>query len=173
MTDALEAAGVPARDVLVTVLAAEADEGVVDLLDARHRATTFRERSGHSLGPERAYLRATAPISRFYLVQALPGPVDCRLTCRLSTGGEVTVVLNGQHPIQVEVAETWTTHELVLDACAGLNVLEVRWPRPRPRSAQVLEKAACRLERGVYPDTFVVFGEVHTLTATASQAQVV
>jgi hypothetical protein len=170
MTDALEAAGVSARGVLARVLAAEADEGLVDLLSARHCASTFRERSGHSLGPQRAYLRATAPVSRFHFVQSLPGPVRVRLTCRVAGGGKARVALNDRQPIEIDAAGTWATHPLTFDARAGLNVLEIGWPPPHPRSAQLLEHAARRLERGVYPDAFVAFGEVHTLTVQAAMA---
>jgi hypothetical protein len=165
MVGALEAAGVAARTSATTLLQQhDAPEGPIDLLDARRRATTFRERGGYSLGPERAYVQALDTTSLFFLTRAAGGPVRCRLTCRLpGGGGEVSVRMNGVPAGTLAARREWTTFDVTLPGAAGVNRIELDWPLlpPPPDS---LERAARRLERGTYPDVLPIFGEVHAFT---------
>lgn len=162
MVGALEAAGVAARVHAAALLREDDASGrVVDLLAARRRATTFRERGGYSLGPERAYVQALDTTSAFFVTRADARPLRCRLTCRLPGGkGAVVVSMNGVPASTLPAWREWTTFEFTLPGTAGINRIELAWPvlPPPPDS---LERAARRLERGAYPDVLPVLGEVH------------
>ena len=165
MVGALEAAGVAARAHVTELLREEGPSGrPVDLLAARRRATTFRERGGHSLGPQRAYVQALDTTSVFLVVQADARLLRSRLTCRLPGGeGAVVVSVNGVAASTLRVRREWTTFELTLPGGVGVNRIELEWPL-LPVPPDSLERAARRLERGTYPDVLPVFGEVHAFT---------
>ena len=59
----------------------------------------------------------------------------------------------------------WTTHEFALPLDRGRNVIELQWPPPRPDAAAEFERAARRLERGLYPEVLAAFGELHAFVA--------
>jgi hypothetical protein len=167
IVDALEEAGVAARAHVAALVADEGTAGrLVDLLTPRLRATTFRERSGHSLGPERAYVQSFDTVSTFALPRADAGSIRCSLTCRLPGGeGVVTVRMNGVPVRTVAAGRKWTTVVLTLPVDRGVNRIELEWPLLPPR-ADSLERAARRLESGVYPDVLPAFGEIHAFTAS-------
>lgn len=150
----------------------------LDLLAARHHARTFRDRNAYSLAPGRAYYRALDLVSSFVFPRPADGPLAARLTCRLpgaDDGGEaeVGVSLNGRSVGRLAVGRTWRTFALGLPAEAlrdGVNELCLTWPLLAPRSAELLERGARRLERGVYPDVLPAWGEIHALTLDAGGA---
>jgi hypothetical protein len=152
-------------DLRRELLLAESGEGQVDLLDPRLAAATFGDRSGHTLGPQRSFLRATVPVSRFFLVRRAAGVAVARLTCRAP--GDVEVRVDGVPATSVPGVAEWSTFELRLPVRAGLNVVELAWPPAPPSAAQDGRQAADRLERGIYPDALRVRGEVHAFTVDA------
>jgi hypothetical protein len=165
MVGTLEAAGVSARAKAATLLREDHPPGhPADLLDARRRATAFRERAGYSLSPERAYVQALDTTTAFFLTRAVAGPVRCRLTCRLPGGhGEVGVRMNGGPKAVLAARREWRTVEFTLPGVVGVNRIELDWPL-LPPPADSLERAARRLECGTYPDVLPAFGEIHAFT---------
>ncbi len=173
VADALEADGTPAREEVLTILRAEHGRARhVDLLDPRYRATTFRERGGYSLGPERAYHRALDLVSRFFLIRDRPEPVLLRIAARLPAGeGDVGVRVNGTTVGAFAATRAWRNAEMQVAADAlriGINRVELVWPLLALPSAELLEEAARRLERGVYPEVLPAYGELHAFTAEAA-----
>jgi len=165
MVQALEAAGLPARTSVASLLAEEDGPEPIDLCAPARRAVTFRERGGHALAAERGYVQAFTTTSVFFLRRAREGRVSCRLTCRLPGGsGEVGVRINGVTVGSVAADVRWKTFALHLDTERGLNRIGLEWPLKAP-PADAFEQAARRLERGAYPDVLPVFGEVHAFTA--------
>ncbi|HEV8585232.1 MAG TPA: hypothetical protein VGT02_09715 [Methylomirabilota bacterium] len=139
----------------------------IDLLAARHRARTFRERTGYSLGAARAYHRALDVTSSFFFRLDAPRAMALRLTCRLPGAGrstaEVAVLVNGEAVTRVEVGATWQTFELTLAAerfRTGPNEIRLEWPLIAPPWARMLEDAARRLERAAYPEVLAAYGEI-------------
>jgi hypothetical protein len=145
------------------VLIEEAAPLPLDLLAAKHRATTFRDVIGQGLGPVPGFVRATAPRSRFVVVRAAAEIVTARITLRAA--GDVAIVVNGAESARVPARTHWTATEFGLKLNRGRNVIELAWPTPRPDAAVEFERAARRLERGLYPDVLIAFGEVHAFTA--------
>ena len=157
------AAAAEADGLVDAVLLEEADPVPVDLLAPRHRATTFRDIVGQGLGPPLGFVRATAPISRFVVVRAQTENLSARITLRAS--GEVAVVVNGVRVATVPAGMRWTTAEVALPLDRGHNLIEIHWPPPQPNTSAQFERAARRLERGLYPDVLAAFGEVHAFVA--------
>ena len=145
------------------VLIEEAAVLPLDLLAPKHRATTFRDVIGQGLGPTPGFVRATAPRSRFVVVRANAETLTARITLRAA--GEVAIVVNGAESLRVPARRQWTTTEFGLTLNRGPNVIELRWPTPQPDAAAEFERAARRLERGLYPEVLIAFGEVHAFTA--------
>jgi hypothetical protein len=146
------------------LLLAENADGAVDLLEPRFDAATFGERGGHSLGPPRSFLRATGPTSRFFLVRREAGTAHARLTCRAA--GRVEVRVDGVGVATVAAEPAWCTFDLELPVRVGVNLVELVWPEAHPAGFEDRERAARRLERGLYPDTLPARGDVHALTVT-------
>jgi hypothetical protein len=138
---------------------------IIDLLNPRYRAFTFRDRGGYALAAERAYVRATALTSTFALIRAERGLVRLRITCRAPANADVIVRVNGERAGAVRVGTQWQTSCIGVPAREGVNWLELQWPPAAPASDE-LERAARRLERGLYPDVLPCYGEIHALTAT-------
>lgn len=145
------------------ILIEEAAPLPLDLLAPKHRATTFRDAIGQGLGPAPGFVRATAPSSRFVAVRATAETVTARITLRAA--GEVAIAVNGVECVRVSARPQWTTTAFTMRLNRGQNVIDVRWPTPQPDAAAEFERAARRLERGLYPDVLAAFGEVHAFTA--------
>ena len=158
------AAAADADGLVDAVLLEEADPVPVDLLAPRHRATTFRDVIGQGLGPLLGFVRATAPISRFVVVRAQAENLSARITLRAS--GVVAVVVNGVRVAELPSRMRWTTSELSLPLDRGHNLIELHWPPPQPDTSAQFERAARRLERGLYPDVLAAFGELHAFVAS-------
>jgi hypothetical protein len=158
------AAAADADGLVDAILLEEADPAPVDLLAPRHRATTFRDVVGQGLGPPLGFVRATAPISRFVVVRARAENLSARITLR--AGGVVAVVVNGVRVAALPAGMRWTTSELALPLDRGHNLIELHWPPPRPDTSAQFERAARRLERGLYPEVLAAFGEVHAFVAS-------
>ena len=165
---ALDAHGLDARPEVGRLLKADyAAADPVDLLDPHYRAFTFRDRGGYALAAERAFLRATDLVSRFALVRALAGTVRLEITCRARVAGEVRVRLNGQACGVLRTQPVWATSTVTVTAREGLNWIELEWPPSAP-PADEIERAARKLERGLYPDVLPAYAEIHALTASAA-----
>lgn len=179
VAEALEEQGVQARSRLEGLLRTDLAQPArpVNLLDRRFHAASFREREGHTLGPARAFHRSTDVRSRFFLVLAEAGPVLFSATCRLPGAGDelahVDVRANGVAVGSFAAGAEWETFTLDVPAGAlrpGVNAIELRWPMREPPWEEEIERAARRLERGIYPDPLPAFGEVHALAARWAQA---
>jgi hypothetical protein len=158
------AAAADAGDLVDRILIEEVDAAPLDLLAPRHRATTFRDVIGQGLGPLPGFVRATAPISRFVAVRAEAESLTARITLRAA--GEVGVVVNGNRVHNLAALPEWKTFEVGLALDRGYNAIELHWPPPRPNTTAEFERAARRLERGLYPEVLAAFGEVHAFIAT-------
>ena len=97
------------------------------------------------------------------LVRAGAETLTARVTLRAA--GEVAVFVNGAESARLPARMQWTTAEFGLSLNRGQNVIELRWPAPQPDCAVEFERAARRLERGLYPEVLIAFGEVHAFTA--------
>ena len=135
----------------------------LDLLSPRHRATTMRDVIGQGLGPAPGFVRVTAPRSRFVVSRANAETLTARITVRAQ--GDVGVIVNSVEVARIAAQPQWTTTEFSLELNRGRNVIELHWPAPRPDAAAEFERAARRLERGLYPEVLVAFGAVHAFTA--------
>jgi len=151
------------EDLIDNILIDEAVSTPIDLLAPKHRATTIRDVFGQGLGPSPGFVRATAPRSRFVLVRANAETLTARITLRAA--GEVAVFVNDAESARVRARMHWTTVEFAVALNRGQNVIELRWPAPQPDCAAEFERAARRLERGLYPEVLIAFGEVHAFTA--------
>lgn len=158
------AAAADADGLVDAILLEEADSVPLDLLAPRHRATTFRDVIGQGLGPLLGFVRATAPISRFVLARARAENLSARITLRAS--GVVAVVVNGVRVAELPAGMRWSTSALALPLERGHNLIELHWPPPRPDTSAQFERAARRLERGLYPEVLAAFGEVHAFVAS-------
>jgi hypothetical protein len=145
------------------ILIEEAAPAPLDLLTPRYRATTFREAIGLGLGPAPAYIRATARVSRFFVVRPRPERLHARLTLRCD--GVVSVDINGEAAGTLAGESRWKSFELPLVLARGRNVIELHWPAPRQNAPDLFEQAARRLERGLYPEVLVAFGELFEFRA--------
>ena len=132
------------------ILLDEADEPPLDLLRSRHRAATFREAVGQGIGPPLGFVRATAPVSRFFVVRARSEHLTGRVTLRAT--GNVEAVVNGGGGAVLPAEPRWKAYELPLPLNRGRNVVELRWLAPQPDAPKEFERAARRLERGLYPE---------------------
>jgi hypothetical protein len=98
------------------------------------------------------------------------GAARLELTVRLPGGsGEAEVALNGAVRERLSLDGSWRTEVLELPAGAlrrGLNELEISWPFAAAPKGE-LERAAHRLERGIFPDVYPAYGEIHTFAATS------
>ena len=144
------------------ILIEEASCLPLDLLAPKHRATTFRDVIGQGLGPAPGFVRATAPRSRFVAVRAHSEHVTARITLRAT--GDVVIVVNDVECVRVSALGQWMTAEFTMRLNRGQNVIEVLWPAPQPDASAEFERAARRLERGLYPEVLAAFGEVHAFT---------
>ena len=163
LADAMAAAA-GADGLVDRILIEEAALAPLDLLSPSHRAATFREAVGQGLGPAPGFVRATAPVSRFAVVRADAEQLTARITLRAA--GDVTVVVNGVRVGRLAAKPQWTTSDIALALNRGRNLVELHWPPPRPDAVAEFERAARRLERGLYPEVLVAFGELHAFTAS-------
>ena len=145
------------------LLIGEAAETPLDLLLPRHRASTFRDAVGQGLGPPLAFVRATALSSRFFVVRREAEELTGQVTLRAA--GSVTVMVNGVRTDVLQAEDRWKTFVIRLALSKGRNTIDLHWPAPQVDAAATFERAARRLERGLYPDALAAFGELYAFTA--------
>lgn len=162
LADALAAAA-GLDDLVDRVLISEAGSAPLDLLAARHRAATFREAVGQGMGPSLGFVRATASVSRFFVVR--PGAEELTGRITLRAAGPVSVIVNDVRVAELLGQSQWATHQVRLPLLSGRNVIELHWPPPKPDALAAFEHAARQIERGLFPETLAAFGEVHAFTA--------
>jgi hypothetical protein len=115
--------------------------------------------------------RAYTPDSSFALVQERSRAVQLQLCARLDDGqpeGELIVYVNGIEVARTTVGTRWRTWDVKMPANAirrGINDITVRWPREIVENGR-MDRAVGQLERGIKPELYPVFGEVHSLWAT-------
>ena len=120
-------------------------------------------------------LRAYAPESTFALVEDRPRAVQLTLCARLAPDqpeGQLAVDVNGAEALRATVGSSWRTWKVTVSAEAvrrGVNQITVRWPSSITESGH-LARAIDQLERGIKPELFPVFGEVHSFRATSLEA---
>jgi hypothetical protein len=89
--------------------------------------------------------------------------LHARLTLRCD--GVVSVDINGEAAGTLAGESRWKSFELPLVLARGRNVIELHWPAPRQNAPDLFEQAARRLERGLYPEVLVAFGELFEFRA--------
>jgi hypothetical protein len=115
--------------------------------------------------------RAYAPESVFALVADCPRPVHLQLCARLDRGqseGVLTLRINASETLRMSVSERWRSWEFTIPPEAihrGINEIILRWPTTITEDGRVA-RAIDQLERGLTPELFPVFGEVHSFWAT-------
>jgi hypothetical protein len=171
---ALQTIGIDVNARLVALQKTEHGQAcqAIDLLSYRYHATTFRERKGYSLGPERAYYQEYNTISTFYLIREERAAVTCQLTCRLpgrnTSTASVAVRVNDTQVHLLTIAGTWQMFTFMLPAEVlqeGINTIVLCWPLPVLSAEEIFEQEARKLERGCFPDVLPVFADISSFTA--------
>jgi len=182
MVDALENAGIPARERLERQRREEHSvrQHTIDLLEYYYYSSTNQTQEvealtwpDYRLPYDIRYFRSYRPESEFIFVGEAGYAVNLCLTCRLPkpTPREttITVKLNGLPQVEIAISSEWTTWDITLPGAVvrdGLNEVTVRWPMPEFRSAEALSKVPASLCAMKFPDFFPVFGEIHSFTAS-------
>jgi hypothetical protein len=126
----------------------------------------------------RDYYRAYNIESRFVFVGNAGCDVLLRLTCRLpgteDSEDKIFVEINGKRLAEEKVGAKWETREMVIGGEMvqdGLNAVIIHWPLPQLLGENAIEEAADSLVNGNLPEFFPVFGEIHSLVASAGGAE--
>lgn len=178
ITDALsEQKAQPPSDQLTTANLLREEHGIdswgVELLNRTYSDDSYLTPLNQS---SRAYYRASGPISRFKMVCKEPEAVRLRLTCRTrsdSCEGCVAIRIRGRDVGEGSLSRSWTTSAFVIPPellSPGINILEIHWPAPKWDLPAWKERVAGELETAKGADVCPVYGEVHSLVASACPA---
>jgi len=183
IVDALEEAGVPARERLDRLYREEQSTrfGESDLLNPFyfHSAGQWHElealnwpRSRVDYDPR--YFRAYWVDSKFVFVGEAGLPVNLSLSCRLpkySAGeGKISIDCNGKPQVEITLGKEWSSWNITIPGEAvrdGVNELEVHWPIPNFPTDEALAETMTRMCQLKYPEYYPIFGEIHVFTASS------
>jgi hypothetical protein len=120
-------------------------------------------------GSHSIYASAFWEESRFVFFAETGQDIRITFTYRVpfSSGGVVTVDLNGHRLAELPAERTWCTRRLsVPNGCVihGQNEISISWPTEEPPSDVLLNEAANHLLAMRLPYFHRVFGEIHTLS---------
>jgi len=182
MVDALEDAGIPARERLERLYREEHSTrfAVTDLLQAFYLQSADQPHELEALNWPLArvdydprYFRSYWTESKFVFVGEAGYGVGLSLTCRLPKfspeEGKITVACNGHSLVEITIGKEWSSWELTVPGDVirdGVNEIEVRWPMPEFRTDEALTEAIEKLCQWKYPEYYPIFGEIHTFTVS-------
>ena len=183
IVDALEEAGIPARERLERRYREEhsTQVGTTDMLHPYYYQSAGQPHEFEGLTWPLArvdydprYYRAYWPDSRFVFVGEAGYPVNLSLTCRLPKysvdKGKISIDCNGQPQGEVAVSKEWGAWDITIPGEAirdGVNEIEVHWPIPEFRAEEALNEVIVKLCQTRYPEYFPIFGEIHIFTASS------
>lgn len=183
IVDVLEAAGFNARERLAHLRREEhsVKHGETNLLYYYYYSSAQQPQElealnwpNYRMANDTRYFRAFWPESRFLFVGEAGSAVKLSLACRLPEPGpreeKITITLNGEPQVEMNITTEWSTWDITLPGEAvrdDLNEVVVHWPIPAEfRSEEALGRVTKRLCQQKFPDFFAVFGEIHTFTAS-------
>jgi hypothetical protein len=124
------------------------------------------------VGPD--YYRAYSHTSRFVFVAEATCGVELRLCCRLpklgTRAGRVSVVMNATDQTDLKADQCWRHWVLDYPAASirdGVNELVLAWPECEFPEQKGVALAASQILQDQLPEFYPVYGEVHSLTASA------
>ena len=183
IVDALEEAGIPARERLERRYREEhsTQVGTTDMLHPYYYLSAGQPHEFEGLTWPLArvdydprYFRAYWPDSRFVFVGEAGYPVNLSLTCRLprlaADRGKISIDCNGKPQGEVAVSKEWSSWDITIPGEAiqdGVNEIEVHWPIPEFRTEEALSEVIVKLCQTRYPEYFPIFGEIHIFTASS------
>jgi hypothetical protein len=183
IVDALEEAGIPARERLERRYREEhsTQVGATDMLHPYYYLSAGQPHEFEGLTWPLArvdydprYFRAYWPDSRFVFVGEAGYPVNLSLTCRLpkfaGDKGKISIDCNGKPQGELTVSKDWSSWDITVPGEAihdGVNEIEVHWPIPEFRTEEALNEVIIKLCQTKYPEYYPVFGEIHIFTASS------
>ena len=118
------------------------------------------------------YYKAYNLESKFVFVGEKGCTASLRITCRLPNAGapakNISFLINGVFIGEATIGKKWetwdilATGDIVLD---GLNGIAVVWPAPEFPGKQAMETVADDILKGKLPESYYVFGEIHSFVA--------
>jgi len=183
IVDALEEAGIPARERLERRYREEhsTQVGPTDMLHPYYYLSAGQPHEFEGLTWPLArvdydprYYRAYWPDSRFVFVGEAGYPVNLSLTCRLpkfaADKGKISIDCNGKPQVELAVSKDWSAWDITIPGEAiqdGVNEIEVHWPIPDFRTNEALSEVIVKLCQTRYPEYFPIFGDIHIFTASS------
>jgi hypothetical protein len=182
MVEALEDAGVPARERLDRLYREEHSTrlGETDLLQLYYLQSTNQPQEFealHSLvwrvDADAHYFRAYWPASKFVFIGEAGCAISLALTCRLgkfsTDKGQISIDCNGTPQVETTIDKQWSSWDILIPGNVvrdGLNEITVHWPIPDFRTAEALSEVLPKLCRMKYPEYYPIFGEIHSFIAS-------
>jgi hypothetical protein len=183
IADALEEAGIPARERLERLYREEHSTrvGETNLMHRYYYQSAGQPHEFEALvwpfarvDYDPRYYRAYWPDSRFVFIAEAGYPLNLSLTCRLPKlsmdGGTITVDCNGKPQAEITISKEWSAWAINVPGEAvrdGVNVIEVHWPIPDFRTVEALSDVINKLCQNKYPEFYPIFGEIHSFTASS------
>jgi hypothetical protein len=188
IADALEEAGIPARERLEQLYINEHSTRFNES-DMLHPFYIQSADQPHELEAltwpiarvdyDPRYYRGYWTESKFIFIGERGSAVDLQLTCRLPKysldEGKATLDCNGKPQVEMNLTKDWSAWSITIPGDAvrdGINELEIHWPIPEEfRTDEALAEAMNKMCGMKYPEYYPIFGEVHTFIA-ANAAEV-
>jgi len=120
------------------------------------------------------YYKAYSAESKFFFVGGgNSAPAELCLTFRVPYAASAKIMvrlrLNDDFEAELEAGGQWKTWSVLIAAeyiRNGLNEVVLHWPVPSGGGPDPTEKIAADILRGLKPEFYVVFGEIHMFTAS-------
>jgi hypothetical protein len=184
IVDALEEAGIPARERLAQRYREEHSTRLeqIDLLEPYYYLSAGQPHEFEGLNwpssrvdYDPRYFRAFWPDSKFVFIGEAGLPVNLRMTCRLSKHspdeGKISVDCNGTPQVEMTVNKEWSSWDIAVPGDVvhdGLNEIEVHWPIPTQfPTAEILNDLITRMCQLRYPQYYPIYGEIHAFSASS------
>lgn len=183
IVDALEEAGIPARERLEQ-LYREEHSTRVDSTDLLHPFYIQSADQPHELEAlcwpiarvdyDPRYYRAYWTESKFVFIGEPGHSVHLSMTARLSKyadeEGKITLDCNGKPQVELNLTKEWSAWTVTIPGDVvrdGLNVIEIHWPIPEKfRTDEALAEVMSKMCQLKYPEYYPIFGEIHVFTAS-------
>jgi|GEM_PF-726058 len=183
IADALEEAGIPARERLERLYIEEHSTtvGETDMLHPFYIQSADQPHELEALtwpiarvDYDPRYYRAYWTESKFIFIGERGHSVHLSLACRLPKysldNGKITIDCNGKPQVEMNLTKDWSAWSVTIPGDAvrdGINELEIHWPIPEKfRTDEALAEAMGKMCQMKYPEYYPIFGEVHVFTAS-------
>jgi len=175
ISEELEAVGIPVRSHIERLLISEhgIKNRTVNLVNNLY-STSSRPRLVVDLRPE--FYKATAKNTNFVLVCEKPEPLKFAITTKVpavKSDQTISLRLNGNLVAEIPATDRWATSTCSAPAGlvhSGLNQVELSWPMPLWSGEKQRARVADRLEAGELVEITPIFGLVHSLRVSRSEA---